>query len=913
MASATVGVLRILLTANAAELQTEMAKAGQTLGTFTTQMGSMGQQLTSIGAGLTAGITAPIAGIAIAAAKTAMGFESSFAGVKKTVDATDAEFAQMSQAIRNLAKDIPVSVEELNRLAETAGALNVPKQDIVSFAEVMAKLGTATNLTADQAATAIAKIQTQFGAVGKETSNFASALVELGNKGASTESEILELAERVASAGQAAGLNQAQILGFAAAMANVGLNAEAGGTALSKTFNDISAAVARGGEKLEAFAGVAGMSVEEFSEKFRTDAAGAMEAFIGGLGRVQAEGGNLVTKLDELGITETRQSDTLRRLAQNTDNVSSSLKIATQGWTENGALAEEARKRFETTASQIQVLWNRVKDLGIAFGTALLPAINGAISVLGALSQWFANLPGPIQTTIAVIAGLAAAIGPVLLVVGTLMTAFSAAIPVITAVGAVIAGLATGPFLLIGGAIAVLAGIWFTWGEDIKRITTEAIAVVKNLLVTVWQSEIMQSLMAMLTAMAEFFAAVFQKILQVAAEWYAGIKGWLVDKLKPVVETVAPVLKAIQEAWTKTKDTVIDVVSSMYQAIKTWLVDKFNAIVDGIKDKIDSITKFFKEMKDKVVGNSYVVEMMDGIATQFGRANTIMVEPTRRATRTTGDLFEDMSRNVKNKMQGMFDNMQQATSNFLGGSGGGVWGNIVSGGLSAVFGPGGIAMGLVSQGLSKLGDVVWKGLSAIGGFFKDIFGGPSAEELAGREIVQHFETNLASMLTESQKMEAGNEEWKMTVIAIRDAYLAAGLSEQEALRDAERLWKSSRDGGEDAQQVVDDITRKMQGFGSAIQDAFDEFPTEINIPVNFDVNTPDMPSFPTSVAASAAAPSAAAAFASVTPLGGLPLSSGGKALSGSSSGMVERNLEALIDRLEHVLPIVMRDALLMAR
>lgn len=175
--------------------------------------------------------------------------------------------------------------------------------------------------------------------------------------------------------------------------------------------------------------------------------------------------------------------------------------------------------------------------------------------------------------------------------------------------------------------------------------------------------------------------------------------------------------------------------------------------------------------------------------------------------------------------------------------GGGLMETIIGGGLNMVFGPvGGLVGKLFKEGFDQLVNIAWEGLKKIGGFFKKLFGGPSAEELAGREVVSKFEENLHKMLNDSQKLEAGNDSWKMTVVAIRDAYIAAGLSEQQALTDAERLWKSSKMSAEEQKKVIDDITKNMQGFGDAARDAGDAIK---NIPrdivINGRYNIPDFP------------------------------------------------------------------------
>jgi len=213
--SAVVGALRVILSMDTAEFDSASKRVSASANTWSKSLGNIGRQATAVGSALTKTITLPLVGIGIAAVKAASDFESSFAGVRKTVEATEPEFAALAQGLRDMAKEIPVNVNELNKVAEAAGQLGIKKDDILQFTRTMADLGVTTNLTADEAATATAQIQNIFGAAGKDVDRFGATLVALGNAGASTEKDIIEMGKRIAGAGNQVGLSQAQVLGFA--------------------------------------------------------------------------------------------------------------------------------------------------------------------------------------------------------------------------------------------------------------------------------------------------------------------------------------------------------------------------------------------------------------------------------------------------------------------------------------------------------------------------------------------------------------------------------------------------------------------------------------------------------------------------------------------------------------------------
>jgi TP901 family phage tail tape measure protein len=419
-----------------------MKRSADSAKAWTKDLKQVGQQATQLGSALTKTLTLPILGIAAGGAKLASDFESSFAGVRKTVNATEGEFKQMAQAFRDLSKTIPINVNELNRLGEAAGALGIPKAEIVDFSRVMALLGVTTDVTSDMAAESIAKIQNIFGAAGKDTERFASTLVALGNDGASTESQILSMATRIAGAGNAIGMTQGQVLAFASALSSVGIEAEMGGSAISRVFIDIAEAVNQGGSAVEGFARVANKPVEEFARLFKEDAAQAVNAFVVGLSNIKKSGGDLLGTLQELGFSEIRVRDTLLRTAGAGNALTQALQLQDRAWRENSALTEEARKRFETTEDQLKILWNRFKDIGITIGNAFLPVIKSTIGafdvllpVVEMLAKGFTALPGPIQLLAIGLAGVTAAAGPLLYIFGQLALSASALTGAFTAKG----------------------------------------------------------------------------------------------------------------------------------------------------------------------------------------------------------------------------------------------------------------------------------------------------------------------------------------------------------------------------------------------------------------------------------------------------------------------------------------------
>ena len=351
----------------------------------------------------------------------------------------------------------------------------------MAFSEVMVNLGVATNLSSDEAASALAKFANVVGMSADNYERLGSTIVDLGNNFATTEADIVSMATRLSSTGAIIGLTEPQIMAIATALSSVGIEAEAGGSAISKLLKQFETMVATGSDKLESFASIAGMSAAEFSQKWGEDAVGALSAFINGLGEIDAAGGSSVAVLDELGITEVRLSNAVQALASSHGILDKALSTADTAWQNNTALAKEAATRYETTESKLQMLSNACNNAKIAIGDKLTPAVGNLAETGTKLLTGIAdgidksNLLVPIITSVATaIAVLAAGITAY-----TVVTKLAAA-----AMALFTAVLDTNPIFLAITAIAALAtgiGVLVATLKDdatpsVKELTEAAIA-----------------------------------------------------------------------------------------------------------------------------------------------------------------------------------------------------------------------------------------------------------------------------------------------------------------------------------------------------------------------------------------------------------------------------------------------------
>lgn len=386
-------------------------------------------------------------------AQASMDFESAITGVAKTTDLTDEELAAMSDSIKALSTEIPATTEEIAAVTEAAGQLGIPKDALLDFTEIMTMLGTATNMTADEAATALARFANITGMATDNYGRLGSVIVDLGNNFATTESEIVAMGTRLASAGKLAGLTEPEIMALAAAMSSVGIEAEAGGTAMTQTLNAIEKAVAKGGDDLAEFARIAGMSSEEFSSAWKNDAMSALTSFIGGLGKLDEQGESTVLVLEDLGLTGIRQSNMLKALGLAADQMTGAVNTANTAWQQNTALTNEANKRYATAQSRLTMMQNAYNNLKVAIGDAYTPALSEAY---GVGTKVLNSITAFIQKNPALVNAITAFAGVIGAVVAAL-AAYAVAAKIAAAASAILTAAIPGVNVIMGVTAAVAA------------------------------------------------------------------------------------------------------------------------------------------------------------------------------------------------------------------------------------------------------------------------------------------------------------------------------------------------------------------------------------------------------------------------------------------------------------------------
>lgn len=351
------------------------------------------------------------AGIA-AATKTAIEFEDAWTGVTKTVEGTPQQLSKINDGLKNLAQTTSSTYQDIAHYAELAGQMGVPTDSIVGFTKTITQLGDTTNLVGEEAAQSIAKFSNVMVSQSKKTNTYysrlGSTIVDLGNKFATTEADIMAMATRLGVAGKMVGLNSNQVLGLSTALSSLGIEAAAGGGSVSKMLKTIDLSVSTGNDLLYEFAEVSGMTAQQFQKAWGEDAAGTFLKFVQGIGK----SGDVTKTLNDLGITEIRQAQAMGALAQSSDVLASALNVSKNAWNDNTAMANEAEKRYATLKSQLSQTWEAIKQAGDELGQAFAPTLTDLLKIVKKAANAFSDLDEGTQQTIAKMLLLTAAAYP---------------------------------------------------------------------------------------------------------------------------------------------------------------------------------------------------------------------------------------------------------------------------------------------------------------------------------------------------------------------------------------------------------------------------------------------------------------------------------------------------------------------
>ena len=525
-----------------------------------------GRNMMGIGRSMAASVSLPVSLALGGAIKSTVEWEDALSNVAKTTNASEGQMAKYGDSIRNMARSMPESQSTLANTMATAAQLGISGgKNLERFTKVATQMGVATDMSAEESSQAMAKFANATGKPKSDFNKLGSTVVQLGNNMAAQEGNIMDFAQRLAGSATVAGMGQKDIIGLSAAMASVGISAEAGGSSMSKVLTKMNNAVKDGGEKLNQFAAASGMSASEFSAQWEKDPYKALMAFEQGLAKQNKSGKNVNDTLKQLGITELRERDTVLRLANGNEQLTKARKNADKGFKEGIALNQEAETKYKTLGNQMKIFMNNLRDLGISIGGALAPMITFIMKGLTPLIQMISHAPAPIRAMIGIFGVLAAATGPVIIGLGAMVAAFGA-ITSSTTIMAVL-GAIKGTFVAVGTAIAgISAPIWIAIGAIAAIGTAFVIAYKKS---ETFRNIVNGALNSVVAGFKMAWGAIKNVGVMIGSFIFTNI-------IQPIQQFSQKILGEIQAFWSANGPMIMQAITNIWNVAQPMLMAMFN-------------------------------------------------------------------------------------------------------------------------------------------------------------------------------------------------------------------------------------------------------------------------------------------------------------------------------------------------
>jgi TP901 family phage tail tape measure protein len=593
----------------------QLSVLGKQSATLKDKFNALGGTLTSVGTTLTKTVTLSLAGLGAAAVKTSADFEAGMSEVKSISRATGSEMDSLK------AKALEMGAKTKFSASESADAFKFMAQagwsasDMISGIEGVMALAAASGEDLALTSSIVTDTLTAFGLSAKDSAKFADTLAMAANATNTGVAELGESFKYIAPVAGALGYNVEDVTIALGAMANSGIKASTAGTSLRAFLTNMV----------------------KPTDKMRD----AMEKY--GISLMDAKGNMLPLgeSLDDLrnlfdGLGEAEKASLAATLAgkEGMSGLLAVMNASDESWnslTENiynssGAAKEASEIMQDNLKGSLEQLGGGIESLAIAFGDILSPVIRDIADSISGIVDKLNAMSEAEREQIVKMAGIAAAIGPVLIVAGKLVTtitsiattfsslsaSFTAASATAGSASAAIGGIAASilPVIaIIAGVIAAVAALKYAWDNDIGGIrektaiiwgeiqsifesVTEGITKVVKSFIKAFNNDFL-GMKTYVDGILDGIVIIFTGALDMLVEAF----GFFADLLKGDWEGAWNHLTNFFKAWY---DTLKKFWTSALETLKTVATKIFTQLVDWFGEIPGKITGFFQDLPDKI-------------------------------------------------------------------------------------------------------------------------------------------------------------------------------------------------------------------------------------------------------------------------------------------------------------------------
>lgn len=306
-------------------------------------------------------------------------FESSFTSVERAMQLSSVAAVDLRNQFILLSEEFPVTFEEISRIATLGAQMGIAADGVVQFTKTVAEFSSITGISADTVAQKFGRIAELADVDTTDFEKLGSAVAFAGINAVATEIEILSLSESIAAVSNQSGITAPEIIGLATALASLGIPAEQARGVFTRVFADLDRVANTGGESLANFASVAGISAEEFASSWGTEGKSndVFTALLRGIGASE----NLTATFDKLNIVETREINTLTRLAKNLNVLELALSDTNASFDAGVFLGDSFEKTADNLDSKITVFKNNLDSLAASFSAGIAEPLKNILDI----------------------------------------------------------------------------------------------------------------------------------------------------------------------------------------------------------------------------------------------------------------------------------------------------------------------------------------------------------------------------------------------------------------------------------------------------------------------------------------------------------------------------------------------------
>lgn len=570
--------------------QSKLEQFGERIGETGEKFKAAGEKLTSAGKSMSTKITAPLTAAAAIATKVGSDFEAGMSKVGAISGATGDDLASLTEKARKMGATTQFSATESADALSYMAMAGWKTDDMLNGIDGIMSLAAASGEDLASTSDIVTDALTAFGMSAADSGKFADVLAAASSNANTNVSMLGESFKHVAPVAGALGMSAEDASIALGLMANAGIKGSSAGTSLRTMLTNLSkptAAMDKAMDKL-------GISLTDNKGNMKSLDEVMMNLRESFKGLSEAEQAKYAATI----FGKEAMSGSLAVINASADDYDS-LKESI--YNSEGAAKKMADTMNDNLQGRLKEMKSALEDVAITVYDNLKPALESLVGIIKSIAEWFQNLSPTMQTTIMIIAAIAAAIGPLLIVfgllassIGSIMTLFSTLTPFLSAAGAAIGAIST-PVLIVIGAIAALIAIgvllWKNW-DTIKAVAAVTWEAIKSITVTVF------------TAIGNFFKMIWNGIKTAFTTTLEAIKitastawNWIKNTTSTVFNAIADFFKSIwngiKSFFTTIVTAIIDFVKERWNNLKTNTMTVFNAIKNSLKSIWNGIKSVF--------------------------------------------------------------------------------------------------------------------------------------------------------------------------------------------------------------------------------------------------------------------------------------------------------------------------------